>query len=81
MQQQQLPNVPTPVRLRAASVYAALLRLFGCFRVRNFHPRFLASPDPTRPDRPKFLLPTTRYDFFLLPSTHLLLLLLSTHLF
>ncbi len=50
MQQQQQPNVPPPVRLRVASVYAALLRLFGCFRVRNFHPRFLASPDPTRPD-------------------------------
>jgi hypothetical protein len=71
MQQQQQLNVPPPVRLRAASVYATLLCLFGCFRVRNFHPRFLASPDPTRPDptRPKFLLPTTtRYDFSLLPS-------------
>jgi hypothetical protein len=56
-----------------ASVYTALLRLFECFRVRNFHPRFLALPDPTRPDltRPKFLLPTTRHYFSLPPSPHL----------
>ncbi len=38
----------------------------------------ITRPDPTRP---KFLLPTTRYNFSLLPSPHHLLLLLSTHLF